>query len=63
MTRIELYKWKATVERLLASARNLDRQAEKYRKGAEETGMLLSLTMLALRAADCTGGERQGTQW
>ena len=55
MTRIELYKWKATVERLLASARNLDRQAEKYRKGAEETGMSLSLPMLALAAVSCGG--------
>jgi hypothetical protein len=38
MTRIELMKWKATMERILASARNLDRQAEKYKSKAEDTG-------------------------
>ena len=43
LTRIELYKWKATIERILASARNLDRQAEKYRSKAELTGTCRSL--------------------
>jgi hypothetical protein len=37
MTRLEVLKWKAMVERIMASSRNLARQGERYRKRAEET--------------------------
>lgn len=37
LTRIEVLKWKAQVERIMASARNLGRQGERYRARAEET--------------------------
>jgi phosphatidylinositol glycan class S len=37
ITRIEVLKWKASVERVMASAKNLGRQGERYRQRAEET--------------------------
>ena len=38
MIRLETLKWKLSVERMLGSARNLERQREAYVKRAEETG-------------------------
>jgi hypothetical protein len=38
MIRLEMLKWKLSVERMLGSARNLERQREMYIKRAEQTG-------------------------
>jgi hypothetical protein len=38
MIRLEMLKWKLSVERMLGSARNLERQRETYAKRAEQTG-------------------------
>jgi hypothetical protein len=38
MIRLEMLKWKLSVERMLGSARNLERQRETYIKRAEQTG-------------------------
>jgi hypothetical protein len=38
MIRLEMLKWKLSVERMLGSARNLERQRETYVKRAEQTG-------------------------
>jgi hypothetical protein len=38
MIRFEMLKWKLSVERMLGSARNLERQRETYVKRAEQTG-------------------------
>jgi len=38
MIRLEMLKWKSSVERMLGSARNLERQRETYVKRAEQTG-------------------------
>jgi hypothetical protein len=38
MIRLETLKWKLSVERMLGSARNLERQRENYVKRAEQTG-------------------------
>lgn len=49
MTRMELQKWRLTIERILASAKNLEKQAERYRQRTTETG-----EYCALRAAMAT---------
>jgi len=38
VTRLEVLKWKATVERVMGSVENLKRQEAVYRRRAEETG-------------------------
>jgi len=37
MIRLEMMKWKLSVERMMGSARNLERQRETYIKRAEQT--------------------------
>jgi len=38
MVRLELLKWRASTERIMGSATNLQRQKDVYLKRAEETG-------------------------
>jgi hypothetical protein len=38
MIRLEMIKWKLSVERMMGSARNLERQRETYIKRTEQTG-------------------------
>ena len=38
MVRLELLKWRASIERILGSVANLERQNGVYHKRAEETG-------------------------
>jgi hypothetical protein len=38
MVRMEVYKWRAGIERVMGSAANLGRQREVYLRRAEETG-------------------------
>ena len=38
MLRLELMKWRVSIERVMGSVANLERQRDVYRKRAEETG-------------------------
>jgi hypothetical protein len=39
MVRMEVYKWRAGIERVMGSVANLGRQREVYLRRAEETGV------------------------
>ena len=55
MAKMEVIKWKMTVERVLASVRNLHRQQTSYESRANDTGELSVAHMLAL--ADCSSSD------
>ena len=47
MVRLELLKWRASIERILGSVANLERQNGVYHKRAEETGRFPSEVRLS----------------
>lgn len=63
MIRLEMIKWKLSVERMMGSARNLERQRETYIKRTEQTGksyfLLWSLDLSADAVVSKTDELRQ----
>ena len=64
MLRLELMKWRVSIERIMGSVANLERQREVYRERAEETGEISSMfkdrALTLMWVCSEAGGEIEG---